>query len=249
MSVPADRTAWLEGGDARCRLYMPYPERPYRMILLGAPGTGKGTQADLLCRRFRTCHLSTDDVFRAARNSSGPLSPATQAALGHMQRGELVPDETVFDMVHERIGCLTCDYGFLLDGFPRTEQQAQSLDRIFQEKGLVLDAVLNYELPVDEVVERLSGRRTCKACKATFHLRTRPPKNEGTCDRCGSELYQREDDRPESIRVRLKAYEESTAPLKDYYARTNLLVTISAAGSPEEIFDRTISLLRDRRKA
>ncbi|HOB75581.1 MAG TPA: adenylate kinase [Phycisphaerae bacterium] len=249
MSAPADRTAWLQGGEAACKTYQPYPERAYRMVLLGAPGIGKGTQAELLCKRFRTCHLSTGDVFRAAKSSQGPLGPAMQAALGYMQRGELVPDETVIDMVRERVECLKCDYGFLLDGFPRTVQQAEALDRMFQETGLVLDAVLNYELPVEKVVERLSGRRTCKDCKTTFHVRTMPPKVEGKCDKCGGELYQREDDRPESIRVRLKAYEESTAPLKDYYAKTGLLITIQADGTPEQVFEQTIGALRDRGKA
>jgi adenylate kinase len=216
------------------------------MILLGAPGIGKGTQAELLCKRFNTCHLSTGDVFRFAKSCGGELGPAMQAALGYMQRGELVPDQTVIDMVRERVRCLKCDYGFLLDGFPRTVQQAEALDEMCREHGLVLDAVLNYELPVEEVVGRLSGRRTCKGCKTTFHVKTMPPKVEGKCDKCGGELYQREDDRPESIRVRLKAYEESTAPLKDYYAKTGLLITISAAGTPEQVFDSTVTALGTR---
>ena len=249
MSAPADRTAWLAGEGATCKTYVPYPERPYRMILLGAPGIGKGTQAELLCERLRTCHLSTGDLFRAAKNRPEEPGPAMKAALGYMQRGELVPDQTVIDMVRERVRCLKCDYGFLLDGFPRTVQQAEALDRMFQEEELVLDAVLNYELPVEEVVERLSGRRTCKGCKTTFHVRTMPPKVEGVCDKCGGELYQREDDRPESIRVRLKAYQESTAPLKDYYAKRGLLITIQAAGTPEQVFEQTIGLLRDKGKA
>src|SRR5512140_1707386 len=125
MSVPADRTAWLQGGEATCKTHIPYPERPYRMILLGAPGIGKGTQAELLCKRFNACHLSTGDVFRFAKSCGGELGPAMQAALGYMQRGELVPDGTVIDMVRERMDCLKCEYGFLLDGFPRTVHQAQ----------------------------------------------------------------------------------------------------------------------------
>lgn len=246
MSTVTDRAAWLQGGTAKCNTYAPYPERAYRMILLGAPGIGKGTQAELLCQRFRTCQLSTGDVFRCAKSCATVPSPSMQVALEHMRRGELVPDQTVIDLVRERVGCLRCDYGFLLDGFPRTVHQACELDRMFQENAITLDAVLNYELPVDEVVQRLSGRRTCKGCKTTFHVRTKPPVVEGVCDKCGAELYQREDDRPESIRVRLKAYEDSTSPLKDYYARTGLLITISAAGSPEAVFDATMDALRAR---
>ncbi|GMU22821.1 MAG: adenylate kinase [Phycisphaerae bacterium] len=246
MSAPANRTAWLQGPQSECETFSPYPERPYRMILLGAPGIGKGTQAELLCKRFHTCHLSTGDVFRAAKCAEGRLSPAMQDALGYMQRGELVPDETVIEMVRERLTCLRCDYGFLLDGFPRTVPQAEALEAMFKTTGLSLDAVLSFELPIQEVVDRLSGRRTCRSCKTTFHVRTMPPKVEGVCDKCGGELYQREDDRPESIRVRLEAYEASTAPLKDYYAQRGLLFTLSAAGSPQEVFDRTIVSLRER---
>lgn len=243
MSAPADRTAWLQGGTATCKATDAYPERCYRMVLLGAPGIGKGTQAELLCKSLGTCHLSTGDVFRAAKCSQGTLSPAMQAAMGYMTRGELVPDDTVIDMVRERIRCMKCDYGFLLDGFPRTVQQAESLDGMCQEAGLTLDAVLNYELPIDEVVARLSGRRTCRGCKTTFHVKTMPSKVEGVCDKCGGELYQREDDRPESIRVRLQAYERSTAPLKDYYEKTGLLITISADGTPQQVFEQTMSAL------
>lgn len=246
MSASTDRAAWLNAGNSKCNLYASFPERPYRMILLGAPGIGKGTQAELLCKQFKTCHLSTGDVFRNAKNCGGDLTPGMKAALGYMQRGELVPDETVIDLVRERLHCLKCDYGFLLDGFPRTVHQAEELDRMFEEAGLTLDAVLNYELPVDEVVQRLSGRRTCRGCKTTFHIRSMPPKKEGVCDKCGGELYQREDDRAESIRVRLNAYEESTAPLKNFYAKTGLLVTISAAGSPDEVFEATIGALQNR---
>lgn len=249
MSAPVNPTAWLSAGRAKCDSQTVYPERPYRMILLGAPGIGKGTQAELLCDRFHACHLSTGDILRAVRNSGMELSPDLRDALDHMQRGELVPDDIVVDLVRKRVDCLTCDKGFLLDGFPRTVAQARMLDDLLDEKGLVLDAVLNYELPVEEVVERLSGRRTCRNCKTTFHLRTMPPRVEGVCDKCGGELYQREDDQPESIRVRLKAYEESTAPLKDYYARKDLLITVPAHGTPDEVFDRSMGLLRDHAKA
>jgi adenylate kinase len=247
--MATDRASWLTAGATPCKIYDPFPERPYRMILLGAPGIGKGTQAAMLCERFKTCHLSTGDLFRCALQDTSERSPAMWVALEHMKRGELVPDQTVIDLVRERLHCIRCDYGFLLDGFPRTVQQARALDNMFAELGLVADAVINYELPVETVVERLGGRRTCLSCKATFHLRSLPPKVAGVCDHCGGDLYQREDDRPESIRVRLAAYEQNTAPLKDYYAAVGLLVTISADGTPQQVFDRTLDALWSRSRS
>lgn len=246
MTIPNDRARWLKGKDANCDKENSLPKRPYRMVLLGAPGTGKGTQAELLCEALGTCHLSTGDVFRAARGLDGNLSPAMQQAMAAMQRGELVPDETVIELVRERIACLQCDYGFLLDGFPRTVAQAEALNGILQQAGITLDAVLNYELPVETVVERLSGRRTCRNCKTTFHVRYKPPAVEGVCDKCHGELFQREDDRPESIRVRLDAYERSTAPLIVFYQHSGLLIPLSADGTPDEVFARTMAALRDR---
>jgi adenylate kinase len=208
---------------------------------------GKGTQAEMLCETLKACQLSTGDVFRAAKaGDPATLSPAMSAALGYMKRGELVPDDTVIDMVRERINCLKCPYGFLLDGFPRTVDQAGSLDGMLTGCGLKLDAVLNFELPMDEVVTRLSGRRTCPKCKTTFHVVTKPPVKEGVCDKCGGELYLREDDRPESIRVRLQAYQDSTSPLADYYAKRGLLLNISAEGSPEKVFGHALEALKSR---
>ncbi|MBE7557635.1 adenylate kinase [bacterium] len=246
MSENHDRAAWLAGPGASCRADEPYPERSYRMILLGAPGAGKGTQAEFLCARLGTCHLSTGDVFRAAKCMSGGLSPAMQTAMEYMQRGDLVPDVIVIEMVRERVSCLQCNYGFLLDGFPRTVAQAEALDEMLASKGVKLDAVLSYELSVEEVVARLSGRRTCRSCQTTFHVTSKPSQRDGVCDRCGGELYQREDDRPEAIRVRMAAYRESTAPLEEYYNREGLLVPISAEGTPEEVFMRTAEALNQR---
>lgn len=238
--IQTDRAAWLQGESACCNPPPAIPARAYRMVLLGAPGVGKGTQAEFLCRDLGTCPLSTGDVFRAAKSMDlDRLSSAMRAALVHMQRGELVPDDTVVHLVRERNGCLSCPRGFLLDGFPRTVSQAEALKVMLREQGLRLDAVVSYELPVDQVVERLSGRRTCRGCKTTFHVKTKPPRRDGVCDKCGGELYQREDDRPESIRVRLQAYEESTSPLTGYYRREGILYTISAEGAPEEVYRRT----------
>jgi adenylate kinase len=213
--------------------------------LLGAPGVGKGTQAELLCANLGACHLSTGDIFRAAKAlNPAERTPALTAALDYMRRGDLVPDETVLEMVAERKGCLRCEGGFLLDGFPRTVAQAEALEKLLAGEHLKLDAVLSYELALEQVVSRLSGRRTCPDCKAVFHVESRPPRVHGVCDHCGGKLYQREDDRPESIRVRMEAYERSTAPLADFYRRRKLLLPISAEGTPEEIFGRTRDALK-----
>lgn len=242
--IKNNRAAWIQGPSAQCSP-MPEPSaNPYRLILLGAPGVGKGTQADLLHQRLRACHLSTGDVFRAAtKQSECQLTPAMKAALDYMRRGALVPDATVWDMVRERGGCLRCGGGFLLDGFPRTLAQAELLMVLMKNEGLALTAVLNYELPVSEIVARLGGRRTCEKCKAVYHLTERPPKVAGICDRCGGALFQREDDRPESIKVRLEAYDRSTAPLINFYKSLGLLLPIAATGSPESICERTLATL------
>jgi adenylate kinase len=239
-----DRKAWLQGGTAVCNIPAEVRPRPWHLVLLGAPGVGKGTQAELLAANLGTCHLSTGDIFRAAKNLDVcERTPALSAALDYMKRGDLVPDQTVLDLVTERLRCLQCRGGFLLDGFPRTVAQADALERLLGAQNVRLDAVVSYDLPLEQVVARLSGRRTCPGCKAVFHLEARPPKVGGVCDHCGGSLYQREDDRPESIRVRMRAYEESTAPLADFYRTRKLLVSIPADGSPETIFDRTLHAL------
>jgi adenylate kinase len=216
------------------------------LVLLGAPGVGKGTQAELLCASLKACHLSTGDIFRAAKASKAcALTPALDSALQFMKRGELVPDQTVLALVTERVKCLKCEGGFLLDGFPRTVAQAEALEGLLKKNGIRLDAVVSYELPIDQIVARLSGRRTCPECKAVFHLQARPPKVEGICDHCGAKLYQREDDRPESVRVRMEAYRKSTVPLEEFYRSRGLLRSISAEGAPEEIFERTMEVLQN----
>lgn len=242
-----DRAAWLKGGSAQCSVPPTAASRPRRLVLLGAPGVGKGTQAELIHERMGACQLSTGDVFRAAKSTcEGERSPALTAALDFMRRGELVPDSTVLDMVRERSRCMRCQGGFLLDGFPRTVAQAEALDRIFAENDLKLDAVLSYDLPIEKIVSRLSGRRTCEKCKAVYHVETRPSKIPGVCDHCGGGLMQREDDRPEAVRVRMEAYERSTSPLANYYRKLGLLVSISAEGTPEDIYQRTAAALEQR---
>ncbi len=237
------RARWLEGPSATCPL-PPLAARAWRFILLGAPGVGKGTQADLLRQALGACHLSTGDVFRAASQPDCNPSPAMSAALDFMRRGELVPDSSVWEMVRERKPCLQCRGGFILDGFPRTIMQAEALKQLMEDERLRLDAVVNYELPLGEIVERLSGRRTCEKCKAVYHVSRQPSRIDGICDRCGGRLHQRDDDRPEAITVRMKTYERNTEPLIHFYRNLGLLLSIPATGTPEEICTRTLARLQ-----
>lgn len=244
MSAKNDRAAWLHGPGACCSVTPRTAARPYRFVLLGAPGVGKGTQAERLSEGLGACQLSTGDVFRAAKSREGAeTAPALKEALDAMREGELVTDDIVLDIVRERIGCLKCGGGFLLDGFPRTVAQAEALTRLPEDEHIQVDGVLSFELPLETIVARLSGRRTCQACKAVYHVQSRPPKAEGVCDNCGAQLIQREDDRPQSVKVRMAAYESSTAPLAEYYRKRNLLVNVSAEGSPDDVYRRTMSTL------
>ncbi len=167
-------------------------------------------------------------------------------ALDFMRQGQLVPDQTVVTLIMERLKCLKCGGGFLLDGFPRTVAQARVLAAILENNSLQLDAVLDYKLPLGEIISRLSGRRTCSSCAAVFHLKSLPPKKTGICDHCGAALFQREDDQPESIRMRLRAYAKNAEPLKRFYRRRKLLVSIEAAGTPEETLERSLHALARR---
>ncbi len=241
------RAGWFQASSADCTDVRQTNGSPWRLVLLGAPGVGKGTQADLLNQRLSACHLSTGDLFRAASKLKDcDQSPAMRAAMEHMRRGELVPDATVWEMVRERADCIRCSTGFVLDGFPRTLGQAQSLKQLMESEKIPLSGVVNYELPLAEIVARLSGRRTCEKCKSVYHVTGQPPKVEGVCDRCAGRLFQREDDRPESITVRMAAYERSTTPLIEFYKSLGLLVSITATGSPEEICTRTVAALETR---
>jgi adenylate kinase len=244
MRETPDRTAWLKSGHATCQLKPIVQKQPHRLVLLGPPGVGKGTQAAFLAERLGACHLSTGDIFRgAATLNEGELTTAMTCALASMRRGELVTDQTVLALIAERATCFRCGGGFLLDGFPRTVAQAVALDKVLDGQKVALEAVLSYELPLPSIVARLSGRRTCFKCKSVFHLETRPPRLAGVCDHCGSVLHQREDDRSEAVRVRMDAYQHGTAPLADFYRRDGLLISIRAEGTPEEIFNRTLEAL------
>ena len=246
MTPVRDRTAWLEGGKALCLQPPTRVDRIWRLVLLGPPGCGKGTQADLLSHSLGACPLSTGDVFRAAKKHPAPPGSAMAIAQDQMARGELVTDETVLSLIRERNRCLHCSGGFMLDGFPRTLAQAEAIDALLAAENIALDAVISYELPDPEIVARLSGRRTCPGCQAVFLVDSRPPKREGVCDRCGGALVQRGDDRPEAIRVRLEAYRTATLPLAAHYEKKGLLFPISAAGQPVDILARTLDALAIR---
>jgi len=238
-----ERAAWLLGGPAVCAAFPAAPKEVRRLVLLGAPGVGKGSQAQLLHLWCGACHLSTGDVFRAAKGlPPGKRTPALESALGCMARGELVPDETVLAMMRERLGCLRCAGGFLLDGFPRTVAQAEALEVLLKTEDLPLTAVIDYELPIDKIIERLAGRRVCARCKGVFNAASKLSSPE-TCPQCGGRLYQREDDRPEAIRVRMEAYHLSTKPLIEFYRQRGLLAAISADGTTEEVLQRSLDAL------
>ena len=249
MKEKPDRAAWLKGGKARCNVRPEAWSRPYRFVLLGAPGVGKGTQAELLAERFGCCHLSTGDVFRAAKMSPAEcqFSPAMAEAVKCMNAGQLVPDQIVLSLIAERAKCLRCRGGFLLDGFPRTVAQAEALDKILVKQRVKLDAVLSYELSLETIVARLGGRRTCPICKRVYHNEAKPPKQLGFCDDCGVELFQRDDDRLETICIRMEAYEESTAPLVAFYRHQGVLISIAAENTPEQTFARTLEALNMQR--
>jgi adenylate kinase len=236
------REAWLYVRDGQNEPTQVSEAIPYRYVLLGAPGVGKGTQAKLLSASLGACHLSTGDVFRAAGGGQSPTY-AVALAQAAMKRGDLVTDDIVISTMFERSRCLRCRAGFLLDGFPRSLAQAIWLDERLGQFGVMIDGVISYELPFQTIVSRLSGRRTCIDCKTVYHEESRPPARYNICDDCGGRLVQRDDDRPNIVRTRMDAYRRSTEPLKRYYDEQGLLISIWATGSPEEIHDRTIKAL------
>jgi adenylate kinase len=211
-----------------------------RLVLLGPPGAGKGTQAAKLAGRFRLDHISTGDILRQNVAEGTDLGRQAQA---YMDRGDLVPDDVVVAMLVERLGSAAS--GFVLDGFPRTVAQAEALGGALRERGLDLDAVLSFDIDSEAVVARLSARRTCPACQRTYNLLSAPPKSDEICDVEGERLVQRDDDRPEVIRRRLEVFEEQTAPVRAFYENRGLIRPVDADGSEEEVFDRAVSVLPD----
>jgi len=197
------------------------------IILLSVPGTGKGTYASFLSKKYKIPHISSGDLFREAVEKNTEVG---RKAEKYMKEGELVPDEIVIPLIKERLEKEDCKKGFLLDGYPRTIAQAEALDKFKK-----IDKVLNFIASEDIIMDRLVGRRTCRECGSTFHVKNRPPKVRGICDNCGGELYQREDDEPEAIKKRNKEYEIKTMPLIEYYKKKGLLANIDANPPIEEV--------------
>ncbi|MEK7338974.1 MAG: adenylate kinase [candidate division NC10 bacterium] len=211
-----------------------------RVILLGPPGAGKGTQAQRLTQTLGIPQVSTGDILRAAVAAGTPLGREAKAT---MDQGALVPDGVVIGIIRERLAAPDCARGYILDGFPRTAAQAEALGETLQALGTPLTAVLSITVEPEELVRRLSGRRTCGNCGAAYHMETAPPRRAGLCDRCGGALLQREDDREETIRKRLAVYREQTAPLVDYYRGGGLLREVDGRGDIDDVFARVCRLL------
>ncbi|MFI9120412.1 adenylate kinase [Streptomyces bikiniensis] len=213
-----------------------------RIVLVGPPGAGKGTQAAFLAKNLDIPHISTGDLFRANISQGTELGLKAKA---FMDAGDLVPDEVTIGMAKDRMEQPDAANGFLLDGFPRNVAQAEALDAVLKAEGMELDAVLDLEVPEDEVVKRIAGRRICRKDSAhVFHVTYNAPKTEGVCDVCGGELYQRDDDSEETVRRRLEVYHTQTEPIIDYYRAQNLVVTISALGKVDEVTAKAMDALK-----
>jgi adenylate kinase len=212
-----------------------------RLVLVGPPGAGKGTQAQFIASHFSVSKISTGDIFRANVSEGTDLGIEAKK---YMDAGDLVPDEVTIAMVKDRLTHDDAGEGFLLDGFPRTEHQAEVLDETLAERDYALDVVLELVVDDEEVVRRLSGRRTCRRCGHVWHQDFDPPSREGICDRCGGELFQRDDDSEETIRHRLEVYADQTSPLIGYYGDRGLLRGVDATGPVEDVTERAINALR-----
>ena len=211
------------------------------LILLGAPGAGKGTQAKLISEKYGIPQIATGDILREAVTSGTELG---RKAKEFMDRGELVPDEIVIGIVKERLGQPDCENGFILDGFPRTLIQAEALDNILAEMNKKIDAVINIDVSEEEIIKRITYRRTCKKCGAIYHLIYNPPKEDKKCDKCGGELYQRDDDKEETVRERFRVYRERTEPLIDYYKKKGLLHNVDGTKNIKDVFREIEDVLK-----
>jgi adenylate kinase len=210
------------------------------IILLGAPGAGKGTQAKMLQEKFLIPQISTGDMLRAAKQAKTSLGLEAQK---YMSAGTLVPDEVVIDLIRERLNAADTKQGYILDGFPRTVSQAEALANMLKAIGSQLDLVISLDVSEEDLVNRLTGRRTCSQCGAGYHLQFSPSKVKDVCDRCGAKLIQREDDQEKTIRYRLKVYQDQTAPLVEFYQKQGILKKVPGTGSLEEVFGRLSSIV------
>ncbi|MBQ9157146.1 MAG: adenylate kinase [Eubacterium sp.] len=211
-----------------------------KIIMLGAPGAGKGTQAKMLSERYGIPHISTGDIFRANIKNNTELG---KKAKSYMDAGALVPDELVVDLVVDRIKNADCMKGFILDGFPRTIPQAEALDYALNNQNEKIDYAINVDVPDENIIERMSGRRACVGCGATYHVVYNPTKAEGVCDQCGQELILRDDDKPETVKKRLDVYHEQTQPLIDHYEKKGALFTVDGTQDIQVVFDTIVKKL------
>ena len=211
-----------------------------KIIMLGAPGAGKGTQAKQIAAKYQIPHISTGDIFRANIKNGTELG---KKAKTYMDQGALVPDELTCDLVMDRIQQDDCKNGFILDGFPRTIPQAEALDAALGKINEKMDYAIDVDVPDENIVNRMSGRRACLNCGATYHLISIPPKVEGICDVCGEKLILRDDDKPETVKNRLSVYHEQTQPLIDFYAKKNVLAEVDGTKDMEEVFEDIVKIL------
>ena len=211
-----------------------------KIIMLGAPGAGKGTQAQMICDKYNIPHISTGDLFRSNIKNGTELG---KKAKEYMDKGQLVPDELTVELLLDRVAKEDCKDGYVLDGFPRTIPQADVLDKELTKLSDKIDFAINVEVPDENTVRRMSGRRACLKCGATYHIEHIPPKQEGICDRCGSELVQRDDDKPETVQNRLSVYHEQTQPLITYYNGKNILKTVDGTKDMNDVFEDIVKIL------
>ena len=211
------------------------------IILLGAPGAGKGTQAIMLAERLNLAQVASGDLFRKALQEQTELGKKAKL---YMDKGQLVPDEITINMVLERLSAPDVKAGAILDGFPRNTEQAKALDAALKKQSRAIDIVINIKVTEAEVIKRLSGRWICRNCQTPYHETDNPPKVKGVCDRCGGELYQRDDDKPETVKNRLKVYVQETAPLIDYYKQAGKLIEVVSEGGPENVNKKILTMLR-----
>ncbi|MCM1099992.1 MAG: adenylate kinase [Clostridium sp.] len=211
-----------------------------KIIMLGAPGAGKGTQAKMIAEKYGIPHVSTGDIFRANIKNGTELG---MEAKKYMDQGLLVPDELTVKILLDRVAQPDCAKGYVLDGFPRTIPQAEVLDKALSELGDAIDYAINVDVPDENIVKRMSGRRACVTCGATYHIEHVPPKKEGVCDKCGSELVLRDDDKPETVLNRLKVYHEQTQPLIEFYTAKGVLKTVDGTVDMQDVFGAIVSIL------
>ena len=211
-----------------------------KIIMLGAPGAGKGTQAKKIAEKYQIPHISTGDIFRA--NIKGGTELGMKAKT-FMDQGMLVPDEITIGMLMDRIGQEDCINGYVLDGFPRTIPQAESLTKALSERGEAVDYAVNVDVPDENIINRMSGRRACLNCGATYHIVYNPSKKEGICDTCGQQLVLRDDDKPETVKKRLSVYHDQTQPLIDFYTERKVLVEVDGTQSMDKVFEDIMKIL------